>query len=105
MEKQLLGPEWIDASVSTGTLRRADLIPAFIDVLAEVDKDKARKYNDEYGTIDFDSDKGMSEADELLMELFDALEAIAPEWFGSGYIYFGAHPGDGADFGFWVEDY
>lgn len=39
------------------------------------------------------------EASELVTILMDELSAIAPD----GH-YFGAHPGDGADFGFWSVD-
>ena len=36
------------------------------------------------------------EAVDILDDLFDVMNGYAPE----GY-YFGAHPGDGSDFGFW----
>lgn len=39
------------------------------------------------------------EETECLMELFDALNKVAP----SG-CYFGANEGDGSDFGFWQDD-
>ena len=41
------------------------------------------------------------ESDYLLNEvLFDVLDSYSPENF-----YFGSHPGDGSDFGYWKEEY
>jgi hypothetical protein len=39
------------------------------------------------------------DAQFLLESLFDELDAHAPE----GY-YFGAHPGDGSDYGYWANE-
>ena len=36
------------------------------------------------------------ECHEVTSDLFSALDDLAPDG-----VYFGAHPGDGADFGFW----
>jgi len=96
-------------TISHGTLRMQDLIPAFLDVL--------RIHNPEAyqqivipgaGFSSFPSHAREDEGDEwwdsddavwLLGELFDSLNELAPE----GH-YFGANPGDGSDFGFWANE-
>lgn len=82
--------EIIPGTVIHGTMRNDDLIPAFrrelerIDALAEASIVPAD---------DPESDDGQEE----LTELFAALDRYAPE----GH-YFGAHSGDGSDYGFWT---
>lgn len=86
-------------TVSWGTHRPDDLIPKFMAVLKEYGKEAYDKYVSEnpevedWKTLD-DETKGW-----VVDELFDLLDGIAPE-----DCYFGAHPGDGADFGFWQVD-
>jgi hypothetical protein len=86
-------------SISNGSMRAEDLIPVFADVLADLDKTATRKALVQEANLieDYDSEQ----ADDVLSELFDALGEFAPPYF-----YFGGHPGDGADFGFWLgEDF
>lgn len=94
-------------TVSHGTLRPADLIPAFLEELRKRDSDAYTQvailgravpcYVEDEG----DSSEWWASDDAhwLLEELFDALDAAAPEG-----TYFGAHPGDGSDYGFWPMD-
>jgi DNA repair protein RadC len=94
-------------SVISGTLRPQDLIPAFLDVLRDV----APAHDEQitaaafplppaFALEDDTSDWWTSEqATDLLAELLDLLDEHAPD----GH-YFGAHPGDGADYGFWPID-
>lgn len=83
-------------SVSTATMRPEDLIPAFVWKLERlVDGDEHKDLIAEANAIeDYDSEQ----ADEVLTELFDALDEAAPQ-----YGYFGANEGDGADYGFWLS--
>ena len=84
-------------SVSSGTMCPDDLIPAFVSELEYLADDGAyaELIREANALEDYESD----DADYILEELFDALESYAPS-----YAYFGAHPGDGADYGFWVCD-
>jgi hypothetical protein len=91
-------------SISHGTHRTVDLVPAFLDVLRDldpsaaaiVDEDYSGQLREIYGHAKNASDDYVDGDAELLTILVDALDNRAPE----GY-YFGAHEGDGADFGFW----
>ena len=95
-------------SISTGTLRPCDLIPTFLDALSETN---VLAYSQFYqasmrdlgeNPYDINSEHPWWDSDEagyLLGELFEALDAVAPD----GH-YFGSHIGDGADFGFWPHE-
>lgn len=97
-------------TVSHGTLRNEDLLAAFADALeryGESDSNtttllhEAREMAKELANIELDdyqfANQHQAEADELLTELFDALDEIAVKHG----MYFGATEGDGSDFGFW----
>ena len=101
-------------SISTGTLRTEDLIPAFTYTMGELTHNpisNTSKYpneamaklwdeaihligTDQWWTID-PEDSGV---DGLLNDLTDALNELCPP-----FVYFGTLEGDGADFGFWVD--
>lgn len=92
-------------SVSHGTLRNCDLIPRFMSLLAEVAPARYAGYIAQpfaappaYVTEAGDDHEWWTseEAHNMCNNLFDELDDEAPEG-----CYFGAHPGDGSDFGFW----
>lgn len=88
-----------DQTISWGTMRSEDLIPKFLGVLKTYAKDKYDEYvneNPEVLDIDGLDDETLG---WIVDELFDKLDEIAPEG-----TYFGAHPDDGADYGFWSVD-
>jgi len=106
-------------SISSGTMRAEDLIPAFMSALDDVKDDlitdgDANTKADVARIDDFLAelerrmvdDSGETRADYFssddacfdLEELGDRLDEHAPP-----YCYFGAHCGDGADFGFWLS--
>lgn len=97
-------PEGV-GTVIRATHRPQDLIPAFLGELKKRDPDRYTGLAlGPFGTIPaYVLDEGddskwwdSEDARSLLQDLFYALDECAPE----GY-YFGAHPGDGSDFGFW----
>ena len=105
-------------TVISGTMRAEDLIPAFVNELSA----RAEDHSLSGGILQRDASKsryastqdmlaGIEEAQESYGEdyygsdqasydldwLFEALNSYAP-----GGHYFGAHPGDGADYGYWA---
>jgi hypothetical protein len=88
----------LEISVIHGTLRNQDLIPAFLEAVLQLDPDtpipeelrEAPQDND-------DHEWWYTETAYWVLEHLDnKLNDHAPD----GY-YFGAHDGDGSDFGFW----
>jgi hypothetical protein len=97
-------PVYTIGSISSGTMLNEDLIPSFLSefqYLVEKNGIKGEKRfinrinkamdDEEY----FDSDEAQYDIDEL----FNKLDELA-----APYFYFGAHPGNGADYGFWLSE-
>jgi hypothetical protein len=87
--------------VSHGTLRNQDLLAAFGSELRnapDVAWDHLQLAEEADAMLEletYDSEDGS----ELVNELIDALTAYAPDG-----CYFGTHPGDGSDFGFYQAE-
>ena len=88
-------------SISHGTMRTQDLIPAFLDVIRDTPEYvQVMNAIPSHAMEDKESDWWDSDdAAGLLESLFDTLDSYSPE----GY-YFGAHPGDGSDYGYWEKE-
>lgn len=100
-------------SVSSGTLRPEDLIPCFVELLNELkeqeslskspNKDLYSSLDDVLGPmerrIELDGYYESEESNHDLDWLFGLLDAYAPP-----FSYFGAHVGDGCDYGFWLSE-
>lgn len=83
-------------SISHGTLRTEDLLETFSDELARCAPDNPL-VAEAHAMLDQWDDNG-PDSNDLVGELMEALEEYAPS-----YCYFGAHEGDGSDFGFWPD--
>jgi len=87
-------------TISRGTMRNEDLIPVFLEELKRIDDGTHAKLikdiEQNQNSTTYDDYYESEDAQWDLDELFDALNEHAPP-----YCYFGAHQGDGSDYGFW----
>ena len=94
-------------TVSHGTVRPQDLIPCFLMELRIYGCKSYQMLSDKVNSYDLMSKDGLtvnddhpfwtsSACDEILDALIDTLYGMSPP-----YAYFGAHEGDGSDYGFW----
>jgi len=103
-------------SLIHGTHRTQDLIPAFMSAISRIANEKPEGFDHKHASAlevallnavpshaqeDDAAEWWDSEDASYLLneELLDSLCDCAPEGF-----YFGAHEGDGSDFGFWEDE-
>jgi hypothetical protein len=94
-----------EGTISHGTLRTQDLLRAFANeyerILPFNGRDLASEARQNADILDMpnqDTPRNNEIAHDVLNDLFDALDTVAHR---EG-MYFGAHEGDGSDFGFWM---
>lgn len=88
-------------SYSHGTMREEDLIPSFLSIaedlrMSKADRQTVRQIARRAQAEDYYESE---DAAEDCQTLFDVLGNYCPD-----YCYFGAHPGDGSDYGVWVVE-
>lgn len=99
-------------TISHGTLRSEDLLPCFLFALEAHNPKAAARFNAELIELGFGHSMcgacGMGNREDwpegfdddaaavIIHDMANALNEVCPEG-----MYFGAHPGDGSDFGFW----
>lgn len=94
-------------SISTGTLQINELIPAFCETLSNLDnvfeKETLVDIITDLCSIDERNPHAhMATYHETLNNLFVVLEQDLSE-HAPPYAYFGSHPSDGTDYGFWPD--
>ena len=101
-------------SLSQGTMLERDLVPTFLRFLSKIEGKEILSYVEQLSLenkaallcwlvgvdVDLATPQAQDEMSWFLWEvLVEALNDIAPEG-----CYFGSHPGDGADYGFWPNE-
>ncbi len=90
-------------SVSHGTMRTEDLIPIFVERLNDLNKERYARLDNMLSEIEQRMERedyyASEDAGYDLEALFEALNEYAPP-----FCFFGAHTGDGSDYGFWLSD-
>ena len=94
----MLDQTFVNESLSHTTTRQEDLIPTFADFLDATDEWKNAEPQSAARSLEMVDDYYVDDeaAQWILDDLFNALDEIAPDG-----TYFGSHPGDGSDYGFW----
>jgi hypothetical protein len=96
-------------TVSSGTMRPEDLIPDFTSELSYRAKQNGVPVKQRKAHL------SLVKAIETRMEAEDYFETEDADWdmeslfdaldnYAGPYFYFGAHPGDGSDYGFWLSE-
>jgi hypothetical protein len=96
-------------TISHGTMRNEDLVPAFLETLETVDKKRACKIKREYSKVfrmldgikvrNYSEEQYSEDLSYLVNEdLYNALCEYTP-----AYTYFGSHCGDSSDYGVWID--
>lgn len=93
-------------SVSWGTMLERDLIEAFLPYVKQYLPDKVGVINEGYTWLDMlSNDADLTEDDYSNLswyineDLWDLMDSLSPDG-----MYFGAHPGDGSDYGWWFPE-
>jgi hypothetical protein len=84
-------------SIISGTMRKEDLIPVFVNEILSID-DKNQKALEIQSGMNVNNYYDTEISDYDLDDLFDELNNLCD----IDNAYFGAHPGDGSDYGFWM---
>ena len=91
-----------------GTLRSEDLLQAFADELDRL-RDRTDPTNSDADAVTDAYELlngGVTDSDDAATTMQEALYAVEArlELYAPDGVYFGAHEGDGADFGFWTDE-
>lgn len=101
----------LNATLIHATMRPCDLIPAFLEAIRDTVEYVQLKlaYTKSNTALDVINDADATDTDArwdsdevsffLNEELWEIMESYAPE----GY-FFGSHPGDGSDYGYWKNE-
>lgn len=106
---RMLNEDMEPGSISHGTMRNQDVLPKLMSQLFKEDPQRARSIwqkNPDFLEALCDEKVGQDnpwwdseDATYMSEELFNVMDEYSPE----GH-YFGSHPGDGSDYGYWPNE-
>jgi hypothetical protein len=87
-------------SIISGTMLPEDLIPAFVDEILRIDSENGVALEIQEK---MNNDEDYFESEDAIYDLNESLFDELNDLCDIPYSYFGSHPGDGADYGFWAN--